>query len=86
LRLDVRRKVIRNEVVVAVFNDAVDESREFLSVAKGAVVDVVEDNGELGIELVVAVEMGVSEVLDIFCEVAEEEDIVLADFTGDFNL
>jgi hypothetical protein len=86
LRLDVRRKVIRNEVVVAVLNDAVDESREFLSVAENAVVDVVEDNGELGIELVVAVEMGMSEVLDVFCEVAEEEDVVLADLTGDFNL
>jgi hypothetical protein len=86
LRLDVRRKVIRNEVVVAVLNDAVDESREFLSVAESAVVDVVEDNGELGIELVVAVEMGVSEVLDVFCEVAEEEDVVLANLAGDFNL
>jgi hypothetical protein len=86
LRLDVRRKVIRNEVVVAVLNDAVDESREFLSVAESAVVDVVEDNGELGIELVVAVEMGMSEVLDVFCEVAEEEDVVLADLTGDFDL
>jgi hypothetical protein len=86
LRLDVRRKVIRNEVVVAVLNDAVDESREFLSVAENAVVDVVEDNGELGIELVVAVEMGMSEVLDVFCEVAEEEDVVLADLTGDFDL
>lgn len=30
--------------------------------------------------------MGVAEILDVFCEVAEEEDVVLADFTGNFDL
>jgi hypothetical protein len=69
-----------------VLNDAVDESGEALGVAKGALMDMVEDNGELRIELVLAVEMGVSEVFHVFCEVAEEEDIVFADFAGDFNL
>jgi len=27
-----------------------------------------------------------AEIFDIFGEVAEEEDVVLSDFTGDFNL
>lgn len=30
--------------------------------------------------------MGVAEVFDVFGEVAEEEDVVLANLAGDFNL
>lgn len=67
-------------------DDAVDESREALRVAKHALVDAIEDLGERGFELVVLVEVGVAEVLDVFGEIAEEEDVVLANLTGDFDL
>jgi hypothetical protein len=30
--------------------------------------------------------VSVAEIFDIFGEVAKEEDVVLANFTGDFNL
>jgi len=30
--------------------------------------------------------MGVAEVFDVLCEVAEEEDVLLANLAGDFNL
>jgi hypothetical protein len=30
--------------------------------------------------------MGVAEVLNVLCEVAEEEDVLLADLAGDLNL
>lgn len=30
--------------------------------------------------------MGMTEIFDVFGEVTEEEDVVLADFTSDFNL
>lgn len=33
-----------------------------------------------------AVRVCVAEILNILSEVAEEEDVVLADFAGDFNL
>ena len=67
-------------------NDAVEKSREAVCVAEHAVVDDVEDCGKLGIELVVGVEVGVAELFDVLCEVAEEEDILVADFASDLNL
>jgi hypothetical protein len=33
-----------------------------------------------------AISMSVAEIFDIFGEVAKEEDIVLSDFSSDFNL
>jgi hypothetical protein len=69
-----------------VLDNAVDEGRKLFSVAERALVDVVENGGQLGIELVLRVQMCVAEVLDVLGEVAEEEDVLLADFTGDFDL
>lgn len=48
--------------------------------------DRVEDVGERRVELVLRVQMCVAEILDVFGEVAEKEDILLADFAGDFDL
>lgn len=67
-------------------DDAVDERREAICVAEGAVMDVVEDGGELWVELILRVQVRVAQVLDVFGEVAEKEDVLLADFTGDFDL
>jgi hypothetical protein len=86
LGLDVRCEVIRHKVVVPMVDNTVDESREALSVAEHAPSDGVEDLGKLGLDLVSGVEMCMSEVFNVFCEVTEEEDVLLADFTGDLNL
>jgi hypothetical protein len=69
-----------------VLHDAVEERGEGTCVAKGAGMDGVENGGKGWVELVVLVEMRMAEVVDIFGEVAKEEDILLSDFTGDFNL
>ena len=45
--------------------------------------DLVEDLRELGLELVVVVEMAVAQLVYVFGEVAEEEDVLFADFSGD---
>jgi hypothetical protein len=45
-----------------------------------------EDLFELFVQLVVAVHVGVAELVDVFAQVAEEEDVVLADLAGDFDL
>lgn len=86
LCLNIRRKVIRDEVVVAVINDAVDKSGELFRVTKGALVNMIKDSGQLRIELVLGVKMCVAEILNVLCEVAEEENIVLSDLTSNFDL
>lgn len=67
-------------------DDAVEERTKALGVAECALVDGVEDGRELGVELVVRVEMGVAEVFDVFCQVTEQEDVLLADFARDLDL
>jgi hypothetical protein len=86
LCLDVRVEVVRDEVVVAVLDNAVDQRGEALTVAEPPSADAVENGGELRVELVVRVDMGVAQVFHIFSEVAEEEDVLLANLTGDFDL
>ena len=86
LRLDVACEVVANEVVVAVLDDAVDQRGERRCVAEGAALDRVEDGGKLWVEVVVAVNVRVPEVIDVLGQVAEEEDVVLANLASDFYL
>ena len=67
-------------------DDTVEESGELIGITERALVDAVEDCGELGVELVMRVQMCVSEVLNVLGEVAEEEDILLTDLAGDLDL
>lgn len=67
-------------------NDPVDKGRKLLGVTKGTLVDVIEDSGQLGIELVLGIEMCVAEILNVLGEVAEEENVVLADLTSNLDL
>ena len=86
LRLAVAVEVIRDEVVIAMVDDSIRECREGARITKHTALDGVEDLFEFFVELVVAVDVGVAELVDIFGEVAEEEDVVFADFAGDFDL
>jgi hypothetical protein len=86
LRLDVRGKVIRNEVVVTMLHDAIKQGGEALGIAKGAAVDVIKYIGELRLELVLLVQMCVAEVLNILGKVTEQEDVLFTNLAGDFNL
>jgi hypothetical protein len=86
LRLDVRGKVIRNEVVVTMLHDAIKQGGEALGIAKGAAVDVIKYIGELRLELVLLVQMRVTEVLNILRKVTEQEDVLFTNLAGDFNL
>lgn len=67
-------------------DDAVEEGGKGTSVAEGAGVDGVEHFSEGRVEIVLLVEVGVAEVVNVFCEVAEEENVVLTDFAGNFDL
>ena len=86
MRGDVGVEVIRDEVIVAMLFDSGRKGREVSLVAEGVRLDGVEDALQLRVQLEVAVEVTMAEVLDVFGKVAEEEDVLLADFTRDFDL
>ena len=86
MRGDVGVEVIRDEVIVAMLFDSGCKGREVSLVAEGVRLDGVEDALQLRVQLEVAVEVTMAEVLDVFGKVAEEEDVLLADFTRDFDL
>lgn len=67
-------------------DDAVAQRTEAGGVPEGVGFDGVEDAGEVGVELEVAVVVRVAQVFDVFGEVAEEEDVGFADFARYFDL
>ena len=79
-------EVIRHKVEVAVVADGRDHAHEVVGLAEGALLNSLEYLGKVGIDGVRAVGVVVADVLDIFGEVAEEENVLLADFASDFDL
>jgi len=69
-----------------VLDNAVEQGREGLRITKGARRDAIKDGRELGLKLVVVVQMAVAKILDILREVTEKEDILFANFASDFDL
>jgi hypothetical protein len=86
LRVDVRLEVVRDEVVIAVVDDRVDQVRELAGVAKHALADGLEHFLEHRVEVELLVEVRVAEVFDILAQVAEEEDILFSNLTSDLGL
>ena len=83
---EVALEVVRNEVVVAMFSDAVDESGEWSLVAERATLNGVEDLLQLRVDLVLAVEVRVAEIFNVLGQISEKEDVLVACLTRDFNL
>ena len=67
-------------------DDAVDERGEGASLTKSTLFNLVKDFGEGFVKMVIAIDVGMAQVVDIFGEVAEKENVVLADFARDFDL
>ena len=86
VRLAVAVEVVRDQVVVAVVDNAIDEGGKLVRVAKATGLDSVEDLAEAFVQFVFAVEVLVAEVFNVFGEVTEEEDVRVADLTSDFDL
>lgn len=86
MRRYIRVEVIGNEVVVTVLLDGSSQRREVGCVAEHVVLDCLEHFPELRVKLEVTVEVSVAEFFDIFSQRAEQEDVLFADFAGDFNL
>lgn len=83
LCVNVRLEVVRDEVVVAVVDDRVYEVGELAGIAENAFANGLEDVLEHGVQVEVLVEVCVAQVLDVFAEVAEEEDVLFSDFSCD---
>jgi hypothetical protein len=86
VRGDVGVEVVRDQVIVTMLFDRGCKGGEGRLIAKSVVLDGVENALQLGVQLEVAVEVTVAKVLDVFSKVAEEEDVLLSNFTSDFNL
>ena len=86
LGLVVRIKIVANEVVVAMVPDTVHKRAKLASIAEGIGRDGLKDLFKSRVDGVAAVVVVVAKVLDGFGEVAEEEDVRVADFAGDFDL
>lgn len=86
MRGDVGVEIVRDEIVVAVLFDGACERREVSFVAEHVVFNCGEHALQLWVQLEVAIEVSVAQVLDVFGEIAEEEDVLLADFAGDLDL
>lgn len=79
-------KIITDEVVVAVLFDCVDEGAEGACITERVGAYSVEDCGQAAVQWRAGKCMLMSEILDVFGEVAKEEDVVFADFAGYFDL
>ena len=66
--------------------DGAAKGAETVAIAKRVRFDGVKDFGEVGVERKGSEGVGVAEVFDVFGEVAEEEDVGVADFAGYLNL
>lgn len=86
VRLEVAVEIVGDKVIIAMVDDGVDQGGESSLIAELAGLDRVKDLAESGIEFLSPVEVIMTKVFDVFGEVAEEEDVLLAGFAGDFNL
>lgn len=84
--LQVAVEVVRDEIVVAMINNAANKSRERPLVTECAALDCFEDLLEVRIDLALAVEMRVTEIFHIFGKVAEQEDVLITSLAGDLDL
>jgi hypothetical protein len=86
LGLAVAVEVVGDEIVVAVLDNTIHQGREGSGITKGAFLDFVKDRVKALIELITAVDVPVTKVFDILGQVTEKEDVVLANFAGNFDL
>lgn len=86
VRGDVRVEIVRDKIVVSVLLNGRSQCGKVGFVAEQTVFDCLEDLLQLWIELEVAIEMTMSELFYVFGEVTEEENVLLSNLSGDFNL
>lgn len=86
MSVDIAAEIIRNKIEIPVLAYSGNHATEIVRSAECSLFDLVEDLVEVSVDAVGSVVVRMAEILDVLGEVAEEEDIVLADFSGDFDL
>lgn len=79
-------KVVRDKVIIPMVFYSLDQRGKVVGRPEGVGADVIEDGSEVGVQGGRGVGVCVAQVFDVFGEVAEEEDVLLADFAGYFDL
>lgn len=67
-------------------DNAVQESREALSIAKFTRMDCIKHIGKVWVEVVLRVNVRMAEVFDVFRKVTEKEYVLFANLARYFNL
>lgn len=86
MRRDVRVEIVRDKIIVPMVGDGTAQGAESAGVAKRVGFDGVEDFRKVGVQRKGAEVVGVAKVFDVFGEIAEEEDVGVANLARYFNL
>jgi hypothetical protein len=86
MSLVVAVEVVRHQVVVTVITDSSDQGAKVMDRAKSALLDLGKHFLQVGVNFMRAVLVTVSEIFNVFSEVAKQEDVVLANLASYFNL
>ena len=84
--LDVAVEVIADEIIITLIDDRVAKGAESAGIAKTPAFDGVKDLSEIRVKFEGAIVMSMAEIFNVFGQVAEEEDVIFADFASDFDL
>jgi hypothetical protein len=84
--LEIALEVIRDQVVIAMISDCRDHAGEVLCIPEGALLDGFEHLDKFRVKGMLAIVVCVAEILDVLGKVSKEEDVVLTNLTGDFDL
>lgn len=79
-------EVIGDKVVVTVLLDRRSERGKVSCVAKHVVLNGLEDLLQGGVQLEVTIEVTVTEIFNIFSKISKEEDVLVTNLSGYFDL
>lgn len=82
--LDVAVKVVGNQVVIAMVDNAIDESAKLSGLAELATLDSVKHLDEVWIEFELGVVVCMPKVFNIFSKVSKEENVLFPNFACNF--
>ena len=86
LRLDVAVEVVADQVVIAMVGDTVAQRSEAVRVAEHVAPDGIKHLSQVWVKLEVSVMVRVPQILDVFGQVSEQEDVRLPNFACDLDL
>lgn len=86
MRRDVRVEIVRDKIIIPMVGDGTAQGAESAGVAKRVGFDGVEDFRKVRVQRKGAEVVGVAKIFDVFGEIAEEEDVGVANLARYLNL